>query len=173
MQTIWELTQSCITSTITYSSEIWSPGKTENEKINRIMDKKKKRILMVPQSTPQGSAVYRNWVAGSRSHKAKKQSANGTQNDEWHKPENEKFHNKQHHHKMGWRNKKGKTRAGHRWRGHQGRKNNCEAQSKQQNKRVVQGKNRKRGQEQIQSPTPIGRDKKTGNPKRGPTIWKN
>ena len=32
MQLIWELTQSCITSTIAYSSEIWSPGKTENEK---------------------------------------------------------------------------------------------------------------------------------------------
>ena len=32
MQLIWELTQSCITSTIAYSSEIWSPWKNENEK---------------------------------------------------------------------------------------------------------------------------------------------
>ena len=52
MQIIWELTQSCITSTIAYSSEIWSPGKTENEKINRITDNILKRILMVPQSIP-------------------------------------------------------------------------------------------------------------------------
>ena len=57
MQTIWELTQSCITSTIAYSSEIWSPGKTENEKTNRIMDNILKRILMVPQSTPR-EALY-------------------------------------------------------------------------------------------------------------------
>ena len=57
MQTIWELTQSCITSTIAYSSEIWSPGKTENEKINRILDNILKRILMVPQSTPR-EALY-------------------------------------------------------------------------------------------------------------------
>ena len=27
MQTIWELTQSCIASTISYGSEIWSSGK--------------------------------------------------------------------------------------------------------------------------------------------------
>ena len=32
MQTIWELTQSCIASTIACSSEIWNPGKTEQEK---------------------------------------------------------------------------------------------------------------------------------------------
>ena len=69
--------------------------------------------------------------------------------------------------KMGRRNKKGKTRAGHRRRGHEGRKNICEAQSKQQNKRVVQGKNRKREQQQIQSSTPIGKDKKLGAPKEG------
>ena len=57
MQTIWELTQCCITSTIAYSTESWSPGKTENEKINRIMDNILKRILMVPQSTPR-EALY-------------------------------------------------------------------------------------------------------------------
>ena len=32
LQTIWELTQSCMTSTIAYISAIWSPGKTENKK---------------------------------------------------------------------------------------------------------------------------------------------
>ena len=57
MQTIWELTQSCIESTIAYSNEIWNPGKTEQEKINRIMDNIIKRILMVPQSTPR-EALY-------------------------------------------------------------------------------------------------------------------
>ena len=57
MQTIWELTQSCIASTIAYSNEIWNPGKTEQEKINRIMDNIIKRILMVPQSTPR-EALY-------------------------------------------------------------------------------------------------------------------
>ena len=39
-------------SVINYSSEVWSPTKTENEKINKIMDNILKRILMVPQSTP-------------------------------------------------------------------------------------------------------------------------
>ena len=73
---------------------------------------------------------------------------------------------------MGRRNKKGKTRAGHRRRGHEGRKNNCEAQSKQQNKRVVQGKNRKREQEQIQSPTPIGWDKKNWEPQKRANYMK-
>ena len=48
---------SCITSTIAYSSKLWSPGKTENEKINRIMDNILKRIPMVPQSTPR-EALY-------------------------------------------------------------------------------------------------------------------
>ena len=57
MQTIWELTQSCIASTIAYSSEIWNPGKTEQEKINRIMDNIIKIILMVPQRTPR-EALY-------------------------------------------------------------------------------------------------------------------
>ena len=47
-QTIWELTQSCIASTISFSSEIWNPGKTEQEKINRIMDNIIKQLLMVP-----------------------------------------------------------------------------------------------------------------------------
>ena len=45
--------------------------------------------------------------------------------------------------------------------------NNCETQSKQQNKRVVQGKNRKREQQQIQSSTPIGWGNKLGTPKEG------
>ena len=50
-----------------------------------------------------------------------------------------------------------------------GEKNNCEAQSKQQNKRVVQvqGKNRKREQQQIQSSTPVEWDNKLGTPKGG------
>ena len=51
-----------------------------------------------------------------------------------------------------------------------GEKNICEAQSKQQNKRVVQGKNRKRDQEQIQSLTPIGRDKKNWEPQKRPNY---
>ena len=42
---------------IAYSNEIWNPGKTEQEKINRIMDNIIKRILMVPQSTPR-EALY-------------------------------------------------------------------------------------------------------------------
>ena len=39
------------------SLQQWSPGKTENENINRIMDNILKRILMVPQSTPR-EALY-------------------------------------------------------------------------------------------------------------------
>ena len=129
------------------------------------MDNILKIILMVPQSTPREALYIETGLLDPEAIRLKKQSANGTQNEEWHKPENEKVHNKQqHNHKMGRRNKKGKTRAGHRRRGHEGRKNICEAQSKPQNKRVVQGKNRKRGQQQIQSSTPIGRDKKNWEP---------
>ena len=57
MQTIWALLQSCIASTITYSSEIWKPNKKETEKINQLMDNIIKRILMVPQTTPR-EALY-------------------------------------------------------------------------------------------------------------------
>ena len=95
MQTIWELTQCCITSTIAYSTESWSPGKTENEKINRIMDNILKRILMVPQSTPREALYIETGLLNPEAMRLKKQSANGTQIDEWHKPENEKVHNKQ------------------------------------------------------------------------------
>ena len=79
MQTIWELTQSCIASTIAYSSEIWNPGKTEQVKINRIMDNIIKRILMAPQSTP-GEALYsETGLLDPEAIRLKKTSAHGAQ----------------------------------------------------------------------------------------------
>ena len=68
--------------------------KTDNEKINRIMDNILKRILMVPQSTPREALYIETGLLDPEAIRLKKQSANGTQNDEWHKPENEKVHNK-------------------------------------------------------------------------------
>ena len=57
MRTIWELISCCIQPTITYSSEVWQPTKSEQTRINRIMDNIIKRTLMVPQSTPR-EALY-------------------------------------------------------------------------------------------------------------------
>ena len=52
MTNVWEFISCCIQPTITYSSEVWQPTKSEQTRINRIMDNIIKRILMVPQSTP-------------------------------------------------------------------------------------------------------------------------
>ena len=91
MQTVWELTQSFIASTIAYSSEIWNPGKTEQEKINRIMDNIIKRILMVTQSTPREALYIETGFAGSRSNKTKKPSAHGAQTNQRQQPTDEKL----------------------------------------------------------------------------------
>ena len=62
------------------------------------MDSIPKRILMVPQSTP-SEVLYTEtgFLEPEAIWLKKKQSANGTQNDEWRKPENRKIHKKQYH----------------------------------------------------------------------------
>ena len=41
-----------VKSIITYASETWEPNKTEMKKLNQILDKVIKRILMTPEATP-------------------------------------------------------------------------------------------------------------------------
>ena len=57
MQTIWTLVQTCIVPLITYASETWQPKKQERKKLNQILDKILRRILMTPDSTPR-EGVY-------------------------------------------------------------------------------------------------------------------
>ena len=55
METIWTLVQTCIVPLITYASETWHLNKQETKKLNQILDKVMRRILMTPDSTPRES----------------------------------------------------------------------------------------------------------------------
>ena len=57
MEVIWKLVKTCITPVITYACETWEPNKGEMKKLNQILDRIIRRILMVPQSTPR-EALY-------------------------------------------------------------------------------------------------------------------
>ena len=57
MECIWKLIQTCITPIITYGCETWEPQKGELKKLNQILDKILKRILMIPEATPR-EALY-------------------------------------------------------------------------------------------------------------------
>ena len=57
MQAVWTLTQTCIIPIITYASETWHLSKQEKKKLNQILDKTIRRILMTPESTPR-EALY-------------------------------------------------------------------------------------------------------------------
>ena len=57
MECIWKLVSTCIVPIITYASETWEPNKQEMNKLNKILDKIIKRILMTPDSTPR-QALY-------------------------------------------------------------------------------------------------------------------
>ena len=57
MKTVWMLIQTCITPIITYASETWHPTKQELKKLNQILDKILRRILMTPDATPR-EALY-------------------------------------------------------------------------------------------------------------------
>ena len=57
MQAIWKLVQTCIIPIITYASETWHLNKKESKKINQILDKVLRRILMTPDATPR-EAIY-------------------------------------------------------------------------------------------------------------------
>ncbi len=52
METFWELLNSCVIPTITYSGTTINLTKTDEKEINRILDSIIKRTLMVPPSTP-------------------------------------------------------------------------------------------------------------------------
>ena len=123
---------------------------------------------------PQGSALHWNRVAGSRSNKTKKPSAHGAQINQRQQPTDEKAHNKQHHNiKVGWRNEKGKRKTWNRWKGHEGRKNNCKKQNNQQSKRLVLGQNRKGEQWKNPKSNTYWKDLQDGNPKKEPDTWTN
>ena len=57
MQCIWKLVRTCIVPIITYACETWEPIKSEMKKLNQILDKIIKRILMTPEATPR-EALY-------------------------------------------------------------------------------------------------------------------
>ena len=52
METIWKLMSTCITPIITYAGETRKPTKEESKKLNQLLDRIIKRILMAPESTP-------------------------------------------------------------------------------------------------------------------------
>ena len=57
MECIWKLVRTCIIPIITYGCETWEPLKSEMSKLNSILDKVIKRILMTPGATPR-EALY-------------------------------------------------------------------------------------------------------------------
>ena len=57
MKTFWKLVSACIIPIITYAGETRKPTKEENEKLNQLLDRIIRRILMVPESTPR-EALY-------------------------------------------------------------------------------------------------------------------
>ena len=58
MDTIWTILETCIIPIITNGCETWENNKSQNEKLNRILDNIIKRLLRVPQSTPRES-IYK------------------------------------------------------------------------------------------------------------------
>ena len=57
MESVWKLIQACIIPIITYACETWEPNKQEMKKLNQILDKIIRRVLMTPDSTPR-EALY-------------------------------------------------------------------------------------------------------------------
>ena len=57
MQAIWLLVNTCITPLITYAAETWTLTKQEEKKLNQILDKIIRRILMTPDSSSR-EALY-------------------------------------------------------------------------------------------------------------------
>ena len=57
MQSVWLLVSTCIVPIITYASETWHTTKQEEKKLNQMLDKILRRILMTPDGTPR-EALY-------------------------------------------------------------------------------------------------------------------
>ena len=57
METFWKLESACIIPIITYASETRKPTKEENKKLNQLLDRIIRRILIVPESPPR-EALY-------------------------------------------------------------------------------------------------------------------
>ena len=57
MQAIWTLVETCIVPIITYACETWHLNKGEKKKVNNMLDKIIRRILMTPEGTPR-EALY-------------------------------------------------------------------------------------------------------------------
>ena len=57
MESIWKLINACIIPIITYGCETWEPNKQEMKKLNQILDKIIRRVLMTPDATPR-EALY-------------------------------------------------------------------------------------------------------------------
>ena len=174
MQTIWELTQSCITSTIAYSSEIWSPGKTENEKTNRIMDNILKRILMVPQSTPREALYIETGLLDPEAIRLKNRELmehrmmNGTSQRMKRFTTNNNTTTK-------WaeETKKTKQELGIDEGDMKGEKTTVKHRVNNKIKEWFKERIEKESKNKSKVQHLLDGIKKTGNPKRGPTIWKN
>ena len=57
MESIWKLIKTCIVPIITYACETWEPNKQEMKKLNQMLDKIIRRVLMTPDATPR-EALY-------------------------------------------------------------------------------------------------------------------
>ena len=57
MRSIWKLVETCIIPIITYACETWEPNKQEMKKLNQILDKIIRRVLMTLDATPR-EALY-------------------------------------------------------------------------------------------------------------------
>ena len=57
METFWKLVSACIIPIISFAGETRKPTKEENKKLNQLLDRIIRRILMVPESTPR-DALY-------------------------------------------------------------------------------------------------------------------
>ena len=53
METIWKLISACIIPIITHAGETRKPTKEEKKKLNQLLNHIIRRILMVPESTPE------------------------------------------------------------------------------------------------------------------------
>ena len=79
METFWKLVSACIIPIITYAGETRKPTTDENKKLNQLLDRIIRRILLVPESTPR-EALHRVRAARHRNNYWQKQNHDGRKN---------------------------------------------------------------------------------------------
>ena len=73
MDAIWKLIETCIIPIITYGAETWTATKTEQQKLQSILDNILKRTLKVPNSTPSETLAIETGLWSIEMYRAKKQ----------------------------------------------------------------------------------------------------